>query len=299
MNMPGFLRTSNVIAAAVIAIPATGIAAPSLGELGNITFSGIYQEPIRLVNGVYEGEPFVPGGAARPRVELLTDLYVTGDIDGDGHEDAWVLLNESSGGTAQFLYLAAVTTTGSELRNLGTVGIGDRIDVMALQAFDGRARLDYVAAGPDEPACCPTLMISAAYGLKNGQVIELSREERGTLSLDGLMGMPWRLTRFAWEEPVPEGLSITAAFEDDRISGSAGCNDYFAAVEAPTPYRLTIGPAGATRMACPPPQMEAEDRYLKALQGATQFSFVVGKLAISYEVNGDHGSLIFEGGDKE
>jgi heat shock protein HslJ len=251
------------------------------------------------VDGLYEGEPFVPEGAARPRVELLRDLHATGDIDGDGVDDAWVLLNESSGGTGQFLYLGAVSETRGSPRNIGTLAIGDRVKVMSLEAEGGTATLTYVAPGPREPACCPTQMISGVYGLENGTLTELSRAELGTLSLGQLEGTTWRLQRHAWDEPVADGISITAVFEGDRVSGSAGCNRYFATVNAPTPYDLAIGPAGTTRMACPPPQATAERRYLLAMTNAVQYSFILGKLAISYRVDEEHGTLIFERAETE
>lgn len=289
-------RFSGITAAfaAALAFTGQGLASPLPETLGNIAYFGIYEGPVELVDGAYEGEPFVPNGAARPRVELLTDLYLTGDIDGDGKDDAWVLLNENSGGTGQILYLAAVADIAGEPRNLDTVVIGDRVDVMGLAAADGNARLDYVAPGPGEPACCPTRMITAVYGMRNGELTELSREDRGTLSVAQLAGPGWQLARFDWNETLAEGISITATFEGERISGFGGCNRYFATIEAPTPYELKIGPVGATRKACPPPQMEAEDRYLKALEAATQFSFVLGKLAITYELGGALGTLVFE-----
>ena len=271
-----------------------GTAAPALEAMENIAYAGIYETPVTLVNGRYEGEPFVPEGAARPRVELLADLHATGDIDGDGIEDAWVLLNESSGGTGQLLYLAAVSEAGGSPRNIGTIAIGDRVKVMGLEAEGGTATLTYVGPGPGEPACCPTQMFSGVYGLEDGTLTELAREELGTLSLEQLEETTWRLQRFAWDQPVPDGALITAVFENGRVSGSAGCNRYFATVSAPSPYELGIGPAGTTRMACTPPQTAAEDRYLRALTSATQYSFVLGKLAIAYRLDDNHGTLIFE-----
>jgi heat shock protein HslJ len=283
-----------VLMAICFAATGPGTAAPGLEAMGNIAYSGIHETPVTLVNGLYEGEPFVPEGAARPRVELLADLYVTGDVDGDSVEDAWVLLNESSGGTGQMLYLAAVSEAGGSPRNIATIAIGDRVKVMGLKAEGGAATLTYVAPGPQEPACCPTQMISGVYGLADGTLTELAREDLGTLSLEQLQETTWRLQRFAWDQHVPDGASITAVFEDDRVSGSAGCNRYFAKVSARSPYDLDIGPAGSTRMACPPPQAAAEQRYLRALTNATQYSFVLGKLAISYRLDDDHGTLIFE-----
>jgi heat shock protein HslJ len=289
----GVLAIAVILATAVV-MPPQAVAVPTLEELGNIAYSGIYEEPVQLVNGVYEGEPFVPGGAARQRVELLADLHATADIDGDGSEEAFVLLSESSSGTGQFLYLAAVTQAEGSARNLGTVSVGDRVDVIGLTSANGEATLEYIVAGPGEPACCPTLMISSTYGFRDGRLVEVSRKELGMLSVGQLAGPTWRLTAFGWNETIPQGVSITATFEGNRISGSAGCNNYFATLDAPTPYELSIGPVGATRMACPPLQMEAEDRFLTALGTATQFGFLLGKLVISYQQDNTQAVLIFE-----
>jgi heat shock protein HslJ len=287
-------HVSATIAAACIAVPGVGIAAPTVETMGSIVYNGIYDTPVQLVGGLYEGEPFVPEGLARPRVELLGDLHATGDIDGDGIEDAWVLLNESSGGTGQFLYLAAVSEAGGSPRNIATIAIGDRVKVMGLEAEGGTATLNYVAPGAEEPACCPTQMVSGVYGLEGGALAELSRVELGALSLEQLEATTWRLQRHAWNEPVPDEISITAVFEGNRISGHAGCNRYFATLSAPTPYQLDIGPTVTTRMACPPPQAAAEDRYLRALKNATQYGFILGKLALSYRLDDNHGTLMFE-----
>ena len=274
--------------------PARAASTPSPADLANAAYSGVYDVPVRLVNGVYEGEPFVPGAAARPRVELLSDLQVAGDIDGNGTDDAWVLLSESSGGSGSYLFLAAVTGSGADTRNIGTLRIGDRVDVMALDADNGRARLQYVTQGPGEAACCPTLIVSSLFGLEEAKLTELSRTELGTLSIERLEGTSWRLTSFGRSAPAPEGVSITANFEGGRIAGSAGCNNYFATLSAATPYRLQIGPIGATRKACPPVPMETEQRFLEALKGATQLSFVLGRVVFTTKVGDAYGSLVFE-----
>lgn len=266
----------------LLAITMAGHSAPSLDELGNISYSGIYENPVALTDGVYEGEPYVAGGSARPRVMLLDELLAADDINGDGTEDAWVLLSESAGGTGNYLYLAAVTRDDAGIQNIGTVRVGDRVDVIELTAADGLATLEYVTTDDGEPACCPTLIVTSTYGAKDGMISEQSQNRLGNLSLKQLEKVRWQLTEFAWNEPVPTGLSITAEFEDDRLSGFAGCNRYFATVKAPSPYDLSIGAVGSTRMACPPPQSTAEDRFLRALDNATQFSFMLGSLAITY-----------------
>ncbi|MBE0605773.1 MAG: hypothetical protein IH610_05720 [Deltaproteobacteria bacterium] len=62
-----------LIVAAVVP-PAVSAASCRLNDptvLRNIEYRGTYDNAAALKDGVYEGEPFVPGGASRPRVELL------------------------------------------------------------------------------------------------------------------------------------------------------------------------------------------------------------------------------------
>lgn len=76
-------------------------------ELINATYSAIYDQPVTLTEGRYEGEPFVEGDAARPIVEYVNRSEQFGDLDGDGVEDAVVFLVESGGGTGNFIHVAA------------------------------------------------------------------------------------------------------------------------------------------------------------------------------------------------
>jgi LysM repeat protein len=71
-------------------------------DLTNATYRGIYEQPVTLTNGTYEGEPFVEGDASRPTISFIPDLVVYGDVTGDGQNDAAVLLVENSGGSATF-----------------------------------------------------------------------------------------------------------------------------------------------------------------------------------------------------
>ncbi|KAF1076173.1 hypothetical protein MKMG_01544 [Methanogenium sp. MK-MG] len=62
--------------------------------------------------------------------------------------------------------------------------------------------------------------------------------------------------------------TITAVFgADGQVTGSAGCNNYFASYTV-SDMEMTIGPAGSTKMYCASPEgvMEQESRYL-ALMG--------------------------------
>src|SRR5215831_9584615 len=80
---------------------------PTLKELKNLSYSGIegLEGSVKLVDGKWTGRPYKKGSASRPVVSLVGDLRITGDLEGDGTDDAVVLLNYAPGGTGQLLYL--------------------------------------------------------------------------------------------------------------------------------------------------------------------------------------------------
>jgi heat shock protein HslJ len=262
---------------------------PSIEQLRNLAYQGISEQPIRLKDGECEGEPAVAGSAERPRVKLLEDTRVTADLNDDGRTDAAVLLAASAGGSGESIYLAVVLAgdDDDEPENVATELLGDRVKLRSMKTEDKRLVLDLVDAGPDDAACCPSLKVRRTYHLEKGALIENGREEQGRLSLADLSGTTWNLTHLCWQRPVPEGTHITIAFEDDQVSGNAGCNRYFAGTKGTGPYDFSIGPPGATRRACPEPAMALESQYLAALQKVSQFGFLSGALVLTYRAGDD------------
>jgi len=266
---------------------------PTLEDAAGATYRGIYDEPVGLEDGVYIGAPFVPGGASRPHVELIRDFLMTGDLDGDGNEETIVLLSENSGGSGTQLYLAVLGRTEDGIANLGTALVGDRIQVQAARVTDAKVELDVIQAGPDDAACCPSQKATRTWTLKKGELDETESEVTGTFSLADLVGPEWVLTRLSSMEEAPAEPEVTLVFEGQRVSGSGGCNRYFAQVQGGAPGDMTIGPIGSTRRACPEPDMDLEQRYFKLLRGAVKYSFLAGRLVLT--VRGDRGfsTLIF------
>ena len=93
--------------------------APSVEELAVATYEGITEEPITLIDGRWEGEPYVEGGASRPSVGLIDHFVLNGDLNGDGRAEAAALLWSSSGGSGTRLYLAVVGTGVDVIANMG------------------------------------------------------------------------------------------------------------------------------------------------------------------------------------
>ena len=103
----------------------------TIEQLGNATYGGIYDEPVTLTDGYYEGEPFVEGGASRPIVQLIEDTVIYGDLNGDGIDDAAMLLVENSGGSGVFTYVGAQLNQDGQPVDAGTVLLGDRTQIQS------------------------------------------------------------------------------------------------------------------------------------------------------------------------
>jgi len=268
--------------------------APSLEELASATFTGIFDEAVTLVEGRWEGEPFVEGGASRPSAGLVDKFALIGDLDKDGREETTVLLWESSGGSGTRLYLAVMGRGHDDLEDLGTALVGDRVQVRSARIVDGRIELDVVQAGPDDAMCCPSQLATRGWTLDAGNLLEGEATITGTLSLDSLGGPEWILTELGWGESVSDTAEITISFHDEKVTGSGGCNRYFAAVAGDTPGELVFSGMGATRMACPESTMGLEQNYLKTLAGASRYSFLAGRLVLGCDTDDGPIALIYE-----
>ena len=287
-SLCGVLLSLGLTACAGIA----GNSQIDLTTLGNLSYQGIYDEPITLQEGVFEGKPFVPQGAARPRVQLVKQLYIIADLDNDGVEEAAVFLTESSGGSGSYTYLAIVDNVEQQLQNVATQKLGDRIQVRNLQFERGMLTLDMITAGPKEAACCATLKLHNTYRYRHGKLELTASEQRGHVDLVDLQGR-WTLTRLDRNEPLPAEVAVNIEFRDAQFSGLAGCNRYFGAIQGKVPLDIVIGPIGATRMMCPPLIMQVEDHYLPALQQVKQFRFMFGQLALSYQDDKGWHTMLF------
>jgi heat shock protein HslJ len=268
--------------------------APTIEELAEATFAGVFDEPVTLTGGRWEGAPFVEGGASRPSAGLVEDFVLTGDVNGDGREDAVVLLWENSGGSGTRTYLAAMGRAGGAIVNLGTTLVGDRVQIKAGFIVDGLITLDLIQAGPGEAACCPTQKALAGWRLIDGNLTPTESVITGTLSLEDLQGHEWRLAAIGWDDPGFEEPGAVIRFDGDKVTGNGGCNSSFGTVTSDAPGQLEFSAMGTTMMACPEPAMDLERRYLRTLAGGSSYSFVGGRLVIGCETDDGLVSLIFE-----
>lgn len=125
-----------------------------------------------------------------------------------------------------------------------------------------------MAADPDLPG-----VESAAKPLEETMTTELA-------------GTRWAMLTYANRDgestDALPGREVTAEFgPDGRVTGNAGCNNYFAGYTVDG-NNLTISQAGSTMMACEPPEvMEQEAAFLAALESAATFSVDGDTMAIA------------------
>jgi heat shock protein HslJ len=275
------MQIAVYLLALAAANPALGASEGLLTTLANASYSGIYETPVPLNDGRFEGTPYMPGGASAPSLTLVPGLITRADLDGDGTDEAAVVLVESSGGTGAFVYLAAMAVDAGAATNLGTVLLGDRVQIRSLAAVPGGVLVETLSAEGDDASAQPTHKLRRVFTLGPDGLKESSAEAGGVLSLADLEGTEWQLREVRAAEPLHlQDIQITAAFGDQRISGHAGCNRYSASLTDEGRGRIAVGPVGATRSACPAPQMTVEQAYLGLLAQVEWFGFGLGELML-------------------
>jgi heat shock protein HslJ len=91
-----------------------------------------------------------------------------------------------------------------------------------------------------------------------------------------LVGPTWRLVSISGQAVV-SGTTIDAEFStDERVAGTSGCNRYFGSAKAEA-GRISMGPFGATLMACSPDSVMTQEASYLATLGAAK----------SYTISGD------------
>jgi len=179
-----------------------GSGTPTLAELSNATYTGTEGGPVSLLNGSWEGKPYVEGSASRPTAGLLDDVYYTGDFNGDGVEEAVVVLWRNGGGTGEYSYVVVMAREKGGIENIGTALIGDRVKLRSGKVVDGKIILEVLQAGENDGMCCPTMLATRTWSLHDGQLEESEIEVTGKLSLATLAGTEWVLTHMNREETL-------------------------------------------------------------------------------------------------
>lgn len=131
-----------------------------------------------LVNGQYR-EPAAPG-AATEVVVSATNYYALGDLNGDGSEDAVIILESDPGGSGVFFDLVPVMNEQGSPKALTPLPLGDRVDISEVSVSNREVNLRLLKHGPDDPQCCPTLDVTLHYRLGPSGLVNESQEPSRT-----------------------------------------------------------------------------------------------------------------------
>jgi heat shock protein HslJ len=271
--------------------------APTLEDLAAATYSGLEGDSsVTLVNGVWEGPPFVEGSNIRPRVTWVRRYRLTGDLDRDGDDEAVVFLAQGLGGSGELLFAAVVDRVEGGVKNVATTLLGDQVQVRAASVANGRLVLDVIQVGEPDARCCPGDWLTRTFTLGPKGLTEVpSKAPMKRLSPAALGGGTWVLRSWNWEEPLADSVEVTLVLEGSILSGDAGCNRYSVPHKSgDLPGDIRLGPIQATKRACPEPAMSVEARYLDLLERTRKFAFVATELMVTWEKDQAYGTMIFE-----
>jgi len=164
-----------VVAVPIVALAATSSGARRVAGLDSTALlNAEYQVPtptgarVRLRDGKWA----VEDAQGRQSVTVV-DLNLRGDLNGDGSPDAVVLLAYWGGGSGIFNYLAVVVNEQGQPHHLTSVELGDRVQVKSVVLRGGRIEARLVVQGDNDPACCPTVLVTRVFSLAKNELIEV------------------------------------------------------------------------------------------------------------------------------
>jgi len=262
----------------------------SLQSLKNSTYSGIYEEPITLMDGIYEIKSSSENDSTRTIVEYMDGSEIFGDINGDWKDDAVVFLVERGGGSGAFVYVSVQLNQNGQPLDAGAVRIEDRVGVQASAIENNQVVLDIITQGPGDVACCSTHKARNIYELQEGKLVETftQTENLVRISIDDLNGTTWTLVEIDMEIPLETDTPINIKFQDSQLSGNSGCNSYEAnfTLNTDNPLIMDISSISSTRKKCPDPVGSQEIAFISALDEVSHWGYHYGKLALFYKGDG-------------
>ncbi len=139
----------------------------SVEQIRNASFILIDSDQVRqnviLQDGQFQNEVH-PDQAGYINLTLM-DKIAFGDLNGDGLEDAAVIMVENFGGSGQFASLATFLNQNGKPRLAARTMIDDRPIFQDIAIKDGAILLNVTVHGPNDPMCCPNQPTVRVYRL--------------------------------------------------------------------------------------------------------------------------------------
>ena len=157
-------------------LPATDIPALTLDQLKNaeVNITGVTGNSaattVKLVNGKYESKS---DHTAADYVNVNMGKQVAyGDLNGDGAQDAAIIIGENYGGTGDFVSVVAMLNQNGQPVFGGSYGVDDRPAINSLAIQNGEILLDATIHGPNDPGCCAAQPVTESLRLWSGKLVQ-------------------------------------------------------------------------------------------------------------------------------
>ena len=99
------------------------------------------------------------------------DLVAWGDLDGDGDEDAVVLVTMFIGASSQIPHLVVLSNDAGSPAYKAAITLRDNTFLESLDILSGVIEAEGVALGPRDAHCCPSVPTTFRFRLVSGELI--------------------------------------------------------------------------------------------------------------------------------
>ena len=257
----------------------------------------IENKKITLVNGF--SEAFAEPASS---TKVTTEVWGTpefADLNGDGQDDAALILIHSSGGSGTYYYVVAAIWREDGYQGTSAVFLGDRIEVQNIAINNNRITVEFLdRANRDAFSTPPSVATAqlAIYDTNNNQLIQVARDFEGEAD-PARMTLPmktWYWVKTSYNDDSdytpadPDVFSLTFQ-KDGALLVTTDCNNMRADYRV-TDNQINIEQMISTRMYCEDAQ---EQLFAKMLQSVGSYFFTShGKLVLEFKY--DSGSMIFQ-----
>lgn len=252
--------------------------------------------PVELVNGVAEA-PAAPGSSSK-RITRIWGEPARADLNGDGLDDALLILTHSGGGSGTYYYLAAAIASRDGYSGTPGLRLGDRIEPRAIEVRGERASVRLMTRRPGESfADIPRFERTRnfVFAADSQQLVEVAHDFEGEADPDRmtLYMQTWTWVKTVYNddslvEPREKG-AFTLTFEDGKVYGTTDCNRFNGAYSADDRIIRFDEKMMSTRKFCPNAQ---EMDFLQMLWNVQSYFFTSqGRLIL--ELTYDSGSMHF------
>ncbi len=141
----------------VVEIPPLSSGSLTLEMLKNAEYHLPDEGSYQLVDGIHYLTPTIPGEPPKHWSVRLMEPMAFGDINGDGVEDAAVVIATRYGGTGIFEYLAVVLNVDGQPHNADSAPLGDRTIINTISIEPGRVHVDVITHDPKDGLTQPEI----------------------------------------------------------------------------------------------------------------------------------------------